>query len=190
MPASSYSPAVKYAVPSPQGPLSIVFGMGTWVTSPLWTPVKNVKKMSDGKSMNKSATEEIISIYLLTTVFPVKQSFHRREHTLIKFWCFIKNARFFYSRRLAAAWWEKGGQASRHISNTKLKSLLILHLYPIKLVVFKQSSGIKDPGTSNLQGGLALRCFQRLSFPDIATQRCHCSDNWNTRGQSFPVLSY
>ena len=28
-PASNYSPAVKYAVPSSQGPLSIVFGMGT-----------------------------------------------------------------------------------------------------------------------------------------------------------------
>ena len=28
-PAPSYSPAVKYAVPSPLGPLSIVFGMGT-----------------------------------------------------------------------------------------------------------------------------------------------------------------
>ena len=97
---------------------------------------------------------------------------------------------FFFDVRLAAGEEEKGGQASRQISNTKLKSLLIVHLYPIKLVVFKQSSGIKDPGTSHLQGGLALRCFQRLSFPDIATQRCLCRDNWNTRGRSFPVLSY
>ena len=81
---------------------------------------------------------------------------------------------------------KKGGQASRPVSNAKLKALLPLHVHPIELVVFKWSSGIKDPGTSHLQGGLALRCFQRLSFPDIATQRCHCSDNWNTRGQSIP----
>lgn len=25
-------------------------------------------------------------------------------------------------------------------------------------------------GKTNLEGGLALRCFQRLSFPDVATQ--------------------
>ena len=85
---------------------------------------------------------------------------------------------------------KKGGQASRPVSNAKLKALLPLHAHPIELVVFKWSSGIKDPGTSHLQGGLALRCFQRLSFPDVATQRCLFRDNWNTRGQSFPVLSY
>ena len=85
---------------------------------------------------------------------------------------------------------KKGGQASRPVSNATLKALLPLHVHPIKLVVFKWSSGIKDPGTSHLQGGLALRCFQRLSFPDVATQRCLFRDNWNTRGQSFPVLSY
>ena len=28
-------------------------------------------------------------------------------------------------------------------------------------------------GISYLRGGLALRCFQRLSFPNIATQRLH-----------------
>ena len=81
---------------------------------------------------------------------------------------------------------KKGGQASRPVSNAKLKTLLFLHLHPIKLVVFKRSSGFKESGTSHLQGGLALRCFQRLSFPDIATRRCHCSDNRNTRGQSIP----
>ena len=85
---------------------------------------------------------------------------------------------------------KKGGQASRPVSNAKLKALLPLHVHPIELVVFKWSLGIKDPGTSHLQGGLALRCFQRLSFPDVATQRCLFRDNWNTRGQSFPVLSY
>ena len=36
---------------------------------------------------------------------------------------------------------KKGGQASRPVSNTKLKTLLLVHLYPIKLVVFKRSSG-------------------------------------------------
>ena len=41
-----------------------------------------------------------------------------------------------------------------------------------------------------LQASFPLRCFQRLSLPDIATRRCHWRDNRYTRGQSTPVLSY
>ena len=39
-------------------------------------------------------------------------------------------------------------------------------------------------------GGFPLRCFQRLSFPGVANQRCPWRDNWRTRGWSVPVLSY
>jgi len=49
--------------------------------------------------------------------------------------------------------------------------------------------GGKD-GRSNLGAGFALRCFQRLSAPDVATQRCPWRDNWHTRGLSLSVLSY
>ena len=45
-------------------------------------------------------------------------------------------------------------------------------------------------GNSHLGVGFPLRCFQRLSLPNIATQRCHWRDNWDTRGSSIPVLSY
>ena len=38
--------------------------------------------------------------------------------------------------------------------------------------------------------GFPLRCFQRLSCPDLATQLCRWHDNWSTRGPSTPVLSY
>jgi hypothetical protein len=43
---------------------------------------------------------------------------------------------------------------------------------------------------SNLGGGFALRCLQRLSLPNMATQPCHWRDNWCTRGPSTRVLSY
>ena len=33
-------------------------------------------------------------------------------------------------------------------------------------------------GISHLEGGFTLRCLQRLSLPDLATQRCH----WLTAG--------
>ena len=38
--------------------------------------------------------------------------------------------------------------------------------------------------------GFPLRCFQRLSCPNVAIQRCPWWDNWWTRGSSVPVLSY
>lgn len=37
---------------------------------------------------------------------------------------------------------------------------------------------------------MALRCLQRLSVPDTATQRCPWRDNWDTGGPSARVLSY
>jgi len=43
---------------------------------------------------------------------------------------------------------------------------------------------------SHLGTGFALRCFQRLSFPDIATLRCPWQDSSHTSGQFTPVLSY
>jgi hypothetical protein len=38
--------------------------------------------------------------------------------------------------------------------------------------------------------GFPLRCFQRLSFPDIATRRCPERDNRYTSGQCLLILSY
>ena len=77
------------------------------------------------------------------------------------------------------------GQAERLISTGQLNASQRVHLPPINLVVYQESSGI-----SHLEGGFPLRCFQRLSFPNIATQLCHWRDNWCTRGSSIPVLSY
>ncbi len=45
-------------------------------------------------------------------------------------------------------------------------------------------------GKPHLEVGFALRCFQRLSRPDLATQRCPWRDSWYTSGLSIPVLSY
>ena len=43
---------------------------------------------------------------------------------------------------------------------------------------------------SHLRVGFTLRCFQRLSDPDVATQRYAWRHNWYTIGPSTPVLSY
>jgi hypothetical protein len=77
------------------------------------------------------------------------------------------------------------GQADRPISTGQLNALRRLHFPPINLVISQGSSG-----RPHLEGGFTLRCLQRLSFPDVATQRCRWRDNWYTRGPSVPVLSY
>ena len=45
-------------------------------------------------------------------------------------------------------------------------------------------------GKPNLGAGFTLRCFQRLSLPNTATQRCPWQDNWYTGGSFSQVLSY
>jgi len=41
-----------------------------------------------------------------------------------------------------------------------------------------------------LEVGFPLRCFQRLSIPDIATRQCFWRNSRQTRGQFTKVLSY
>src|SRR5437016_14586056 len=58
------------------------------------------------------------------------------------------------------------------VSTGQLKAFLLVHLRPINVVVFDGPSipeGIPRP---HLEGGFTLRCIQRLSSPNIATQRC------------------
>ena len=76
-------------------------------------------------------------------------------------------------------------QAYRAISTGQLNALLRLHLRPIDVVVFHGSQG-----RSCFEGGFPLRCLQRLSCPNIATQHYRWHDNWSTSGSFTPVLSY
>ena len=82
------------------------------------------------------------------------------------------------------------GQASRSISTGRLSALLRLHLQPIDLVVYQGPLGDIHPGRPNLGVGFTLRCFQRLSRPDMAARHCRWCDNRNTGGPSILVLSY
>ena len=84
------------------------------------------------------------------------------------------------------------GQVSRSISTGQLNVLLHLHPQPINVVVYHRPlvPDFHREGRPNLGVGFMLRCFQRLSLPDLATRHCHWHDNRNTRGLSIPVLSY
>ena len=69
---------------------------------------------------------------------------------------------------------------NRVISTALLNVLLHLHMRPINQVVFLDSQG-----KSYLRNRLALRCFQRLSVPCLATRRYSWRYNRNTRGMSY-----
>ena len=49
---------------------------------------------------------------------------------------------------------------------------------------------LEDPRNPNLGAGFPLRCFQRLSLPNVANRPCRWRDNRHTRGSSTQVLSY
>jgi hypothetical protein len=74
---------------------------------------------------------------------------------------------------------------NRNISTSQLNRLLGFHLKPINLIISQGSITIPY-----LEAGFPLRCFQRLSKPDIATEQCPWQDSSYTRGQFTPVLSY
>ena len=48
----------------------------------------------------------------------------------------------------------------------------------------------RAPRNPNLGAGFPLRCFQRLSLPNVANRPCRWRDNRHTRGPSTQVLSY
>ena len=58
------------------------------------------------------------------------------------------------------------------ISTGSLHTSLCFHARPIKLVVYQGSVARKRACNHDLEGGFTLRCFQRLSLPYLATQRC------------------
>ena len=56
----------------------------------------------------------------------------------------------------------------RLMSTSPLNTLLCVHAWPLNPVVFRESYLINS-GRTHLGAGFPLRCFQRLSVPDIAT---------------------
>jgi hypothetical protein len=61
---------------------------------------------------------------------------------------------------------------SSSVSTGKLNAFLHLHLRPIDLVVYQGPSVTEVTWNPHLGVGFPLRCFQRLSFPDLATRPC------------------
>src|SRR5436305_4144060 len=65
----------------------------------------------------------------------------------------------------------------RAISTARLNTLLCLHRPPIKVVVSDRPYSLEGDGSSHLEVGFPLRCFQRLSHPDVANQQRRWHDD-------------
>ena len=73
----------------------------------------------------------------------------------------------------------------RVISTARLNGSHRVHLQPIDVIVFDYPDW-----NSYLVASFALRCFQRLSVPDLDTRRCSWRNSRYASGQSDTVLSY
>ena len=121
----------------------------------------------------------------------VRQGRAKQIHPHTKFWCpdiLSPDASVevpTFAKRIVGIVSFTFPNRNSNISTPRLNGLLHLHLAPINVVISYESQTIP-----NLEGGFALRCFQSLSIPDIATRQCHWRDSRQTRGQFSSVLSY
>jgi hypothetical protein len=69
-----------------------------------------------------------------------------------------------WGNRIGGTW--VGVMKRSTVSTAYLKTFLPLQLRPINRVVYPGSQSMPD-----LEGGFPLRCFQRLSLPNLATRR-------------------
>ena len=76
------------------------------------------------------------------------------------------------------------------VSTGRLHPSRGFHLRPIEHVFNMRATDTEVPRNPNLGAGFPLRCFQRLSLPNVANRPCRWRDNRHTRGPSTQVLSY
>src|SRR5215218_8314165 len=78
----------------------------------------------------------------------------------------------------------------RPVSTGQLHTLRCFHFRPINPLVWAGALPSRGGERPHLEASFPLRCFQRLSLPNVANQQCTWRYNWHTRGSSVPVLSY
>ena len=157
--------------------LTAVFGMGTGVTPPVWSP----EKRSGGGQAARAAGCQVQ--WLVTTrkthTAPVGK-WDSRERT--------SRVRIGEPDHAPPAESRSGWSSCLAVRTGRLRRSPAVHARPIDLVVFQEPT--HDCWKPHLGGGFALRCLQRLSSPDLATRRCPEQDSRHTRGRSSPILSY
>ena len=165
--------------------LTAVFGMGTGVTPPVWSPERwqaggQAEPATVGSVVGRTDAKhtpscERVSGDCSTTFGSVKSLLLGQHARSIDCAGFLAAPRSGWSSCLA-------------VRTGRLKRSPAVHARPIDLVVFQEPTHFC--WKPHLGGGFALRCLQRLSCPDLATRRCPERDSRHTRGRSSPILSY
>ena len=152
-PAARCSPTLLGVVPSPRGPLTSVFGKGTGVTAPPRPPARK-STTGSGRDERKASqrgfrggapegASRFQAIHVPPPALPLP--------------------------RIGGG---RSGQAARPIRTGLLRPSRALRTRPVHPVVFRGPSACSRTGRTDLRGGLALRCLQRLSRCGVATRRC------------------
>ena len=148
---------------SPQRVLTAVFGMGTGGSPAPWAPGNWIPGTVSREKRARDYVARALRIVFFGVLCVVSK---RRNGSGV---CVV-------------------GPSPRPMGTASLNMLPCVHMPPHNGVVFPRS--YPCGGKSCLGVYFALRCFQRLSRPDIATRRCRWRDNLHTSGPSFTVLSY
>ena len=193
-----------------QAGLTAVFGMGTGVTPPVWSPRIEAKRMfqrfaserwleSKGvakrffKTWNKQSEYRGRGVESRSTRIRLHGSFWKINRPDLILSALFRRGLFHRfpvladEREFAAA--GRGGQVSRLLGPVRCGGRPPYTSGPSTWSSSRslRSFRYRKPG---LGGGFALRCLQRLSCPDLATRRCPERDSRHTRGRSSPILSY
>ncbi len=169
--------------------LTAVFGMGTGVTPPVWSPemcpAGGQARPGTGFPIvgrtSKSQTAKANEWLLLHDILS-KSPYGMARRSID----WLLPLAFFTGQRVAAP--RSGWSSCLAVRTGRLKRSPAVHARPIDLVVFQEPTHFC--WKPHLGGGFALRCLQRLSCPDLATRRCPERDSRHTRGRSSPILSY
>ena len=164
-----------------------MFGMGTGVTPPVWSPEKWSAGGQAGPSTvwfggrsHRGKTHPVVSKRVsggFSTTFGLS------NHSYLDNTPDRSNVLLVLFAAPRSGW-----SSCLAVRTGRLKRSPALHSRPIDLVVFQEPTHFC--WKPHLGGGFALRCLQRLSCPDLATRRCPERDSRHTRGRSSPILSY
>ena len=152
-PAARCSPTLLGVVPSPRGPLTSVFGKGTGVTAPPRPPAR--KSTTEDERCERKASQRGFR-------GGAPEGASRMKNL-------VSSPPALPLSRIGGG---RSGQAARPIRTGLLRPSRALRTRPVHPVVFRGPSACSRTGRTDLRGGLALRCLQRLSRCGVATRRC------------------
>ena len=162
-----------------------MFGMGTGVTPPVWPPtIPRAGLFPDRRGLVSNDDEVHLLSIPRIVIGRLLASLWSCRVVLVVAGCWLLvacegkresfSSSFTSNQQLATAFRRRPVKVAKlsTVSTGNLKCFRTVQLRPINRVVYPGSLGDESPRNPRLGIGFTLRCFQRLSIPDIATQPC------------------